>query len=99
MRILPASLFAVSLLTAAASALAQRRPPREEKRGERTAADDKATQQELSLAVGETKTLPANDVKQFSEGTPGIVDVRTTPGGDRFIIVGQRTGSTSLLLI
>jgi pilus assembly protein CpaC len=49
--------------------------------------------------VGETKTVPAGDVKQYSEGTPGIVDVRLTPDGAKFVLVGQRSGSTSLLLI
>jgi pilus assembly protein CpaC len=60
---------------------------------------DKAQQQEIALAVGETKTIPAGDVKQYSEGTPGIVDVRLTPDGSKFILVGQRGGSSSLLLI
>jgi pilus assembly protein CpaC len=61
--------------------------------------DDKALQQETGLAVGETRTIPAGDVKQYSEGTPGIVDVRLTPDGSKFVLVGQRAGSTSLLLI
>ncbi len=80
-------------LLAAAPALAQK------KGGAVAKADDKAVQQETGLAVGETKTIPAGDVKQYSEGTPGIVDVRLTPDGSKFVLVGQRAGSTSLLLI
>ena len=49
--------------------------------------------------MGETKTIPAGDVKQYSEGTPGIVDTRLTPDGAKFVLVGQRAGSSSLLLI
>lgn len=60
---------------------------------------DAPVQQEIGIAVGETRTIAASDVKQYSEGSPGIVDVRLTPGGDKFVLVGQRAGSTSLLLI
>jgi pilus assembly protein CpaC len=55
--------------------------------------------EEMSLAVGENKTIPATDVKQYSEGTPGIVDVKLTPDSTKFVIVGQKPGSTTLLLI
>jgi pilus assembly protein CpaC len=55
--------------------------------------------EELALAIGETKTIPAAGVKNFSEGVPGIVDVRLTPAGDQFIIAGKKTGNTTLLLI
>lgn len=60
---------------------------------------DAPVQQEIGIAVGETRTIPAGDVKQYSEGTPGIADVRLTPDGAKFVIVGQRSGSTSLLMI
>ncbi len=55
--------------------------------------------EELAIAIGETKTIPAAGVKNFSEGAPGIVDVRLTPAGDQFIIVGKKAGTTTLLLI
>lgn len=86
------------------SAFAQRRgAPKEDKSPPATTPsvrdlkDEKS--QELGLAIGETKTITAGDVKQYSEGTPGIVDVRLTPDGSKFIVVGQKSGSTSLLLI
>jgi len=87
------SALALPLALAAAPAFAQK------KGGAAPKADDKAVQQETGLAVGETKTIPAGDVKQYSEGSPGIVDVRLTPDGSKFVLVGQRAGSTSLLLI
>ncbi|HET9930882.1 MAG TPA: pilus assembly protein N-terminal domain-containing protein, partial [Polyangiaceae bacterium] len=55
--------------------------------------------EELNLAVGETKSLSAVDVKSFSEGIRGIADVRLTPDSSQFIVVGQKSGATTLLLI
>lgn len=60
---------------------------------------DAPVQQEIGIAVGETRTIAAGDVKQYSEGSPGIADVRLTPDGSKFVIVGQRAGSSSLLMI
>lgn len=58
-----------------------------------------AANEELNLAVGENKTIPANDVKNYSEGTPGVVDVKLTTDSSAFVVVGLKAGSTSLLLI
>ena len=54
---------------------------------------------DLSLAVGEQVLVPADGIRQFSEGTPGVVDVRTPADGRNLVVVGQRAGSTTLLLI
>jgi pilus assembly protein CpaC len=75
-------------------ALAQRKPP-----PDKPEKADKTKSEEKSLAVGENFTVPANDVKQYSEGTPGIVDVKLTPDNTKFVIVGQKPGSTTLLFI
>ncbi len=56
-------------------------------------------QEEMTLAVGETKTLSARDVKSYSVGVEGIADIRLTPSGDQFVIVGKKPGSTTLLLL
>ena len=41
---------------------------------------------EIVLSVGETRTISARDVKNYSEGVPGIIDVRLTArDGDRMI--------------
>ena len=64
-------------------------------------ADDAQTEreEELNLSVGENRTLPAGDVKSYSEGAQGIVQVKLTPDSNQFVLVGQRPGSTTLLLI
>lgn len=89
------------LLTALAFTLpfAAVTPALAQKKGGATLKADAPVQQEIGIAVGETRTIPAGDVKQYSEGSPGIADVRLTPDGAKFVIVGQRAGSTSLLMI
>jgi pilus assembly protein CpaC len=62
-------------------------------------AEPIAQTEEISLAVGENRTISAADVKNYSEGAPGIAEVKITPGGGQFVIVGQKPGSTTLLLI
>jgi pilus assembly protein CpaC len=59
----------------------------------------KGDHEEISLAVGETKTLPAGGVKEYSEGVKGVVDVVPTPDGRTFVITGKKPGTTTLLLI
>jgi pilus assembly protein CpaC len=54
---------------------------------------------EISLAVNEQYILPAAGIRSYSEGAPGIVDVRIPSDGSRIILVGQRAGNTSLLVI
>ncbi len=70
--------------------------------GEGVALADKVKpgeHEEIALAVGETKTLPAGGVKEYSEGVKGIVDVVPTPDGKTFVITGKKPGTTTLLLI
>lgn len=55
--------------------------------------------EDISLAVGETRTLSAQGVKEYSEGVRGIVDVVPTPDGKSFVLTGKKPGSTTLLLI
>ncbi|AKT36524.1 type II and III secretion system protein family protein [Chondromyces crocatus] len=83
----------MALATFPAEALAQRAPA-----GARP-GEGRAEEKSISLGVGESKTLPASDVKQYSEGTGGIAEIKTTPDGKKFIISGQKAGTTSLLLI
>ncbi len=59
----------------------------------------KGDHEEISLAVGETKTIPAGGVKEYSEGVKGVVDVVPTPDGRTFVITGKKPGTTTLLLI
>lgn len=55
--------------------------------------------QDINLAVGETRTISARDVKNYSEGVAGIVDVKLTSDASQFVLVGRKPGSTTLLLI
>lgn len=87
-------LGAMMLTAAVPAALAQPKDPKAPK-----AEAGKTEEKALGLGVGESKTIPANDVKQYSEGTAGIADIKLTPDGKKFIIVGQKAGTTSLLLI
>lgn len=58
-----------------------------------------AKHEEIALAVGETRTISATGVKEYSEGVKGVVDVVTTPDGRFFVLTGKKSGSTTLLLI
>ena len=53
----------------------------------------------IVLRVGEQKSLSARGVRSYSEGSPGIADIRVTRDQSRFVIVGKSEGTTSLLLI
>jgi pilus assembly protein CpaC len=53
----------------------------------------------IVLRLGEQKSLSAKGVRSYSEGNPGVADVRVTRDQSRFVLVGKREGTTSLLLI
>ncbi len=96
----------LAALLAGVHASAQTKPDKAAGKGDAGAkasasATPVATQltEELNLSVGENKTISAGDVKSYSEGTPGFVDVKVPPDGKTFVIVGLKPGSTSLLLI
>src|SRR5688572_28327741 len=74
---------------AAAAPVPSKAPPKE----------DRDAHRELPLVVGETTTLSAVGIKNYTEGAPGIVDVRLTPDGCKFVLVGRKPGATQLLLI
>ncbi len=54
---------------------------------------------EMTMAVGENRTIPATEVKNYSVGSHDIVEVKLTTDSSQFVVVGLRPGSTSLLLI
>jgi pilus assembly protein CpaC len=82
------------LLTATALAWAQAPKPPEE-----VAAGPTGKIEQVSLAVGETRTLSAKGVRNYSVGLSELIDTRITPDGSQFVLVGKKTGSTTLLLI
>jgi pilus assembly protein CpaC len=55
--------------------------------------------EEMELSVGENRTISAADVVNFSEGAPGIADVKLTTDGGQFVVAGVKAGTTTLLLI
>jgi len=59
----------------------------------------RATTVELSLIVGENKSVPAQGVTSYSVGAGGVVDVKVAPGGSQFVFVGARPGSTTVLML
>lgn len=65
-------------------------------RNDPTAAQNGET---ITLAIGETKTISAKDVRNYSEGVAGIIDVKLTTDASQFVINGRHQGSTTLLLI
>jgi len=66
-----------------------------------TAALPSASAQDrtIELVVGEQTSISAEGVQSYSEGVPGIVDVRVPSDGTRFVIVALQPGTTTLLLI
>ncbi|HEY5955652.1 MAG TPA: pilus assembly protein N-terminal domain-containing protein [Polyangiaceae bacterium] len=53
----------------------------------------------INLAIGETHTLSARGVRNWSEGVPGVVDVKLTGDSGQFLVSGRRAGSTTILFI
>ena len=92
-----ASKRAAQLLTALAllaPAVASAAPPQD-----RTSTASAEASDEIALAIGETKTISAKDVRNYSEGSPGIIDVKLTTDNSQFVLAGRKPGSTTMLLI
>ena len=60
----------------------------------RTGASRDKTE-DLTLAVGETRTISAKDVKNYNDSGQGIIEIRLTPDGGQFVIVGKKAGTTT----
>jgi len=66
---------------------------------ELSVAADVEAARSMVLRVGEQKSLSARGIRSYSEGAPGLADIRVTRDQSRFVIVGRHEGTTSLLLI
>lgn len=53
----------------------------------------------MILTVGQQRTISARNVRNYSPGATGIIDIRVLPDGSEFVIVALSAGQTSLLLI
>jgi pilus assembly protein CpaC len=93
-RLRVAPLFFCALL--AASSVEAQGAGQNKKNGDQRAANESS---DISFAIGETRTISAKDVKNYSEGVPGIIDVKLTTDASQFVLVGKKPGSTTLLLI
>jgi pilus assembly protein CpaC len=58
-----------------------------------------AQREEMELSVGEQRVLSADNVRSYSEGTRGVIDIRLTKDGTQFVIVALAAGETTLLLL
>lgn len=86
-----------SLLLAASTLLAQ---PAAAQGAESAQTLVTSVSREIDVSVGENATISASRVRSFSEASAGnIADVKLTPSGDRFLIIGRQPGTTTLLLI
>lgn len=54
---------------------------------------------EINMVVGESRVLSAQDVKSYTVGAPGVADVKLTPDGKQFALVGLQPGSTTILML
>ena len=54
---------------------------------------------EVNLVVGGQKVISAGGVQSYSEGAPGIVQIKVPEDGRKIVITAIRPGSTTLLLI
>lgn len=54
---------------------------------------------DIALEVGEQRVLDGDGFEYYSEGTPGIVDVRHIKEKGQFILLGLKAGVTNILLL
>lgn len=93
MNIRTIALAAAAFLLLPGGAAAQRPKPTPPDAGAESPSE------EINVAVGETYTLPARNVRNWTEGVPGVVEVKVTSDGAQFLVAGRRPGTTTLLLL
>jgi pilus assembly protein CpaC len=54
---------------------------------------------EINLVVGGQKVIPSVGVQSYSEGAPGVVQIKVPEDGRRMVVTALRPGTTTLLLI
>jgi pilus assembly protein CpaC len=84
-----AALLAFALVFTAASVDADSPRPT-------SAVSDAST---VQLELGEQRVISSEGVRSYSEGVPGVIDVRLTADGRQFVLVALRPGQTTLLLL
>lgn len=82
----------VLLALTAATPVARAEHPQEQ-------AHDATASGMITLGMGEQRVLSSHQVRSYSEGVRGIIDVRLTRDGTQFVLVGLKPGKTSLLFL
>jgi pilus assembly protein CpaC len=65
----------------------------------RVAAVAPVPTEDIALDVGDQRTLPTENVRSYSEGKKGVIDVRLTKDGSQFVVVALARGATTLLFL
>jgi hypothetical protein len=60
--------------------------------GGRPALAQEGNKKDITLVVGEQTSISAKNVRTYSEGVPGIIDVRVPKDGSEFVIVALKPG-------
>jgi pilus assembly protein CpaC len=60
---------------------------------------DSQDAEEIDLQIGEQRVLSTDNVRSYSEGSKGVVDVRLTKDASQFVVVAQNPGITTLLFL
>jgi pilus assembly protein CpaC len=94
----------LSLLVGAALGLSSQSALAQSRGESKTAASSSAAAaspagDSLRLEIGTQQVLPADNVRSYSEGVQGVIDVRLTGDAKSFVIVALRPGQTTLLFI
>ncbi len=92
------ALLGIGLLLGTSNAWAQHKG-KKDKVEDLDNSPDSNGEHELNLVVGENKTVSALGVKNYSEGAHGIAEIKLTTDGSKFVVVGRKPGTTTLLLI
>jgi pilus assembly protein CpaC len=82
-------------MTLASSAAAQSTAP--QKNG--STSTPPVASEEVALRIGEQTVISSDNVRSYSEGVRGIVDVRLTRDSSQFVVVALKPGATTLLLL
>lgn len=62
-------------------------------------AGQSGKREDVALAIGETRTISAVGIDQYTEGQPGVVNVQLTDDKTQFVLRATKPGNTTLLLI
>lgn len=72
-------------------------PEAHAQRGANATSTERGEVESIALAVGETKTVPASGVKNYSQPNGEIIDLRVS--SESFVIQGKKAGETSFYII